>query len=241
LILLVSGKRERTLLHINLIIPIGSFHVGSGCEDPSSFRDAVERARKVFDMASQYGFELNLLDVGGGYPGSQASNAKITFESVAAVLGPAVDELFPDRNIRVISEPGRYYVSNAFTLAVQVTSRRLIEGSNQEKSLMYYLNDGIYGSFNCVIFDHALVAPKILSRSAETGVKNDRLFPCSLWGPTCDSIDCLGKDLLLPELNIGDWLQFDAMGAYTMASASTFNGFKKTKVLYTSTYGVEKE
>ncbi len=28
---------------------------------------------------------------------------------------------------------------------------------------MYYVNDGVYGSFNCLLFDHAQAFPKVLS------------------------------------------------------------------------------
>jgi len=54
--------------------------VGSGCYDPTAFRKAVEDARKVFDVGLSYGFDMKLLDVGGGFPGTSA--APITIEEV---------------------------------------------------------------------------------------------------------------------------------------------------------------
>jgi ornithine decarboxylase len=60
-------------------------------------------------------------------------------------------------------------------------------------------------------------------------------YECSIWGPTCDSIDCIGKSVLLPVMNVGDFMYFENMGAYTMCAASQFNGFKKSVVLYTCT------
>jgi len=50
---------------------------------------------------------------------------------------------------------------------------------------------------------------------------------CSLWGPTCDSMDCVYQKYQLPNLSVGDWLVFEDMGAYTMAAGSDFNGFQK--------------
>lgn len=61
-------------------------------------------------------------------------------------------------------------------------------------------------------------------------------FGCSVWGPTCDSIDCLAKEIRLPLLEDGDWLYWENMGAYTICAASQFNGFKRSEVLYTNTY-----
>jgi ornithine decarboxylase len=94
----------------------------------------------------------------------------------------------------------------------------------------------MYGSFNCITFDHALCEAKPLLRDRVFGqdIQADlSLYHCSIWGPTCDSIDCITRAAFLPEMNIGDWLYFENMGAYTMAAASTFNGFKKSDITYT--------
>ena len=58
---------------------------------------------------------------------------------------------------------------------------------------------------------------------------------CSIWGPTCDSIDCVSTKTTLPSgLRVGDWLGFDNMGAYTICAASQFNGFELSNVVYTT-------
>ena len=86
-----------------------------------------------------------------------------------------------------------------------------------------YINDGMYGSFNCITFDHATVTPKVLLRNQvyyyESPVPEEA-HPCSIWGPTCDSIDCISKQTYLPKLEVGDWLYFKNMGAYTICAAS---------------------
>lgn len=33
------------------------------------------------------------------------------------------------------------------------------EDETNDKSLMYYVNDGVYGSFNCILYDHAHCFP----------------------------------------------------------------------------------
>jgi len=60
---------------------------------------------------------------------------------------------------------------------------------------MYYVNDGVYGSFNCLVFDHATVKPETLKESS-----GDALYPSSIWGPTCDSMDCITKNVALPKV-----------------------------------------
>lgn len=63
---------------------------------------------------------------------------------------------------------------------------------------------------------------------------------CSLWGPTCDSIDCVSPKITLPfGLRVGDWLGFDNMGAYTICAATQFNGFEISNVIYTTGGGAD--
>ncbi|KAL9543136.1 hypothetical protein MBANPS3_008255 [Mucor bainieri] len=218
-----------------------SFHVGSGCLDENAFGDAVVRAKNVFDQAKTMGYDFKFLDVGGGFPGADVKDG-ITFEKVAAVLGPIVDRLFPE-DVRVIAEPGRYYVASAFTLGVNVIGRRTnmahVDQTAASPEYMYYVNDGMYGSFNCIIFDHQVVHPKVLMKNELYAYGQDlpeAQYESSVWGPTCDSIDCLNKSVRLPKLEAGDWIYFENMGAYTICAASQFNGFRKSEVLYTNTF-----
>ncbi|KAF3181376.1 hypothetical protein TWF751_009324 [Orbilia oligospora] len=201
-----------------------SFHVGSGTYDPTAYISAVEDARRVFDEGADLGFDMKLLDVGGGYGHNN-------FEAIASVLGPAVDQYFPS-NVRVIAEPGRYYVASAFTVAAHVIARRtVVDPLNGESSFMLYLNDGVYGNFSGVMFDHQAPIPKVLTncdgfwygKKREDG---ERVVKYSIWGPTCDGLDCISSESYLPEVvEVGDWLYFSEMGAYSKCSATKFNGF----------------
>lgn len=220
-----------------------SFHVGSGCFDASAYATAVLSARSVFDFAGQFGFDFKLLDIGGGFPGSPDS--AISFEDVCNTLNPLFEEHFPaSSGVRIIGEPGRFYSASALTLAVNVFAKRLVPfnqlqsvdkdkleslGCPKEEQMgyMYYINDGVYGSFNCLVFDHATVVPETLEDS-----NGDVLYPSSIWGPTCDSMDCITKNATLPKVEVGDWLFFRNMGAYTASAASTFNGFNKPYKYY---------
>lgn len=99
-----------------------------------------------------------------------------------------------------------------------------------------YINDGVYGSFNCILFDHQTVHPHVLCMGGSFHVpSSEKVQASSVWGPTCDSIDCVCPVTQLPAgLSVGDWLSFENMGAYTVCAASQFNGFEVSNVIYTS-------
>jgi ornithine decarboxylase len=219
-----------------------SFHIGSGASDSSAFEKAVLDSRVVIEQAASLGFSLTTLDVGGGF-------CHDTFDHMASVLANALDEHIPS-HIRVIGEPGRYFVASAFTLACNVIARRTVSdaASGQLPSYMLYVNDGIYGNFSSIMFDHQHPIPKVLKNGdrflyERTEKIRNGYGRCSLpvppinysvWGPTCDGIDMIAQNCAFSQLvDVGDWLYFKEMGAYTKCSATRFNGFTDShEVLY---------
>jgi ornithine decarboxylase len=133
-----------------------------------------------------------------------------------------------------------------------MSKEELVRRGKLVKETLYYISDGVYGSFNSIgkkvgdcnkittislnstttiVFDHAkpiaMLAPDVAKRCA-----NQPLVPSCLFGPTCDSLDIVAKDVPLPRLEQGDRLFFRYMGAYTRAAASAFNGFQVPDVVF---------
>jgi ornithine decarboxylase len=199
-----------------------SYHVGSGCRSAYAFVDAIHLARKAFDLALKNGFNMTLLDIGGGFNGNVIDTPY--FEDVAELIRPVLDELFP--NVTLIAEPGRYFASATMTLVSKVHSRRKYSSEGKDKFL-YYIDEGLYGSLNCIIFDHQTPKPVKLNNDGDS-----KEYESNIFGPTCDSMDLVAKDHLMPELVVGDWLVFENMGAYTYSAASNFNGFRTTNIYF---------
>ena len=214
-----------------------SFHVGSGQLSASVFRGAIRDARELFDYAlKEQGYKMHVLDVGGGYPGSDESSD--LFDRIAASINEALDEHFPSdyfeqlngRPLRIIAEPGRYYCCSAFTLCTRIISKRVTESdSDSTKSIMYYINDGIFASFNNILYDHYHPLADLDPAYASEKLAK---FKSSLWGPTCDGADLILKDIRYPEMNIDDWVLFRNMGAYTLSAAVPYNGMPLPRCVY---------
>lgn len=116
----------------------------------------------------------------------------------------------------------------------------------------YFVSDGLYGMMNCLMYDHASITARMLPVSTNAAalaggnlagivprgiysneddnneVPTHQLtkFPSTVFGPTCDGIDKVLENTQLPEVNVGDWLVFPHMGAYTVSAGSNFNGFE---------------
>ena len=203
-----------------------SFHVGSGCTSASNFYDAIKTCREATDIANQMDISISMIDIGGGFPGLDRN---IKFEDIANSINTGIHDFFgeelADESIQFISEPGRYFAEKTHTLVLNVIGKKKVT-VDDETVIVYYLNDGIYGSFNCIYFDHS--NPTILPFNERDG----KLHKSRLFGPTCDSVDLISENVMLPELAIGEWVYVENFGAYTVAASSSFNGFKTSICKY---------
>jgi ornithine decarboxylase len=194
-----------------------SFHVGSQTPDATKHVEAVTACAALLAAARRERLGvLDTLDIGGGFPIDYASPV----QDIARYCAPlrAVLAGLPKR-VRVIAEPGRYIAGPAAIGVASVMGRAQREGH-----WWYYLDDGLYGSYSGQLFDHARYPVEPLRDSAER-------LPAVLAGPTCDSIDVIAENLMLPKLKTGDLVVGRAMGAYTSASATDFNFFPRATVV----------
>lgn len=194
-----------------------SFHVGSQAVDASKHVEAIEACAKLIAAARREKLgTLDTLDIGGGFP-IDYSQPVADIMHFCAPIRAALKAL--PRRLRIIAEPGRYIVGPCAIGVSTVMGRAQREGH-----WWYYLDDGLYGSYSGQIYDHARYPVETLRESPER-------LPSVLAGPTCDSIDVIAENLLLPKLEAGDLIVGRAMGAYTWASASDFNFFPKATVV----------
>jgi ornithine decarboxylase len=194
-----------------------SFHVGSQARDAAKHVEALAACAKLMAAARREQLDVfDTLDIGGGFPIDYAQPVQ-DISRFCAPLRAALAKL--PRRVRVIAEPGRYIVGPC---AIGVAS--VMGMAQREGHWWYYLDDGLYGAYSGQLFDHARYPVEPLRDAAER-------LPSVLAGPTCDSIDVIAENLMLPLLKVGDLVVGRAMGAYTWASATEFNFFPKPTVV----------
>lgn len=199
---------------LNLNVIGFSFHAGSGCSCPYVYYDGIKVFKELVLMAETLGFNISILDIGGGF-------MKSNFKEMSVSINKAIDEFFKDdidnNKIKFIGEPGRYMVESCQSLYLTIIGKK-----KEGDTFIYYINDGIYGSFNCIFFDNQ--NPEIIIDNHNDKKKK---YKSVIFGNTCDSLDEIKRDILLPELNINDKIYINNFGAYTSsASSNYFNGYK---------------
>jgi ornithine decarboxylase len=196
-----------------------SFHVGSQTTNFKNYVAAINLAANIFKEARDRGYtKMNLLDIGGGFPAPYDDTVK-PFRELAGIINRELNRLFP-KNIQILAEPGRFLCATAATAVSKIIGKAVREGK-----LCYYVNDGVYHTFSGVIFDHCHYHMKSFKRGP-TQI-------CSVFGPTCDALDVVSMAEELPgDLQLGDLLYSEQIGAYSHASSTWFNGFPPATVVH---------
>ncbi|NXK75805.1 AZIN2 inhibitor, partial [Amazona guildingii] len=191
-----------------------SFHLGSHGLEPQAFAQAVAAAQLAFDMGTELGFQMRLLDIGGGFPGTEDTRAR--FKEMAAAINSALDSYFPDGcGVEIVARPGRYYVTSAFTLAATITAR-------EEAPMEHPGSDGGCDGKSPPVspwLRDVLIPNGYPIVSLQRPCPDHPSHSSSLRGPLGHADDRLADGLALPQLQVGDWLLFEDMGAYSIGAA----------------------
>jgi diaminopimelate decarboxylase len=209
-----------TVINLKLNLAGFSFHVGSGCKDPHSYYTALKTCKDAYTIALNRNIMPSIIDIGGGFPGT--NNTEITFDDIVDNINNGISDYFANTKVSFIAEPGRYLVEKSHTLVLSVVSRK-----KEDNVIKYYLNDGVYGSFNCIHYDHQ--TPTLIPYNGDNG---DDQYNSTFFGPTCDSMDVIYKNIPFKELQIGDILYVKNFGAYTVSPSTIFNGYSVTENQY---------
>ena len=217
-----SGEAVNLILeavNAGLVVEGLSFHVGSQTTNFENYVQAINLAADIFKEAKDRGYtRMNLLDIGGGVPAPYDATVK-PFRELARIINNEIDRLFP-KDIQILAEPGRFMVATAGTLVAKIIGKAVRGGK-----LCYYLDDGVYHTFSGILFDHCQYRLKPF--------KKGQSQICTVFGPTCDALDVISMAEELPaDLELGDLLYSENIGAYSVASSTPFNGFPPAKTVH---------
>ena len=196
-----------------------SFHVGSQQRRTQAWDLALKTASAVFRACAERGIVLSMVNLGGGFPTKYVRDVP-PVENYGRSIFRALRKHFGNAIPETIIEPGRGMVGNAGVIEAEVVL--VSKKAEQDKLRWVYLDIGKFGGL-AETMDESIRYP------IKTPRDGDRLGPCVLAGPTCDSVDVMYEKQpydLPVSLEIGDKLLIEGTGAYTATySAVAFNGF----------------
>ncbi len=205
--------------------PVGiSFHVGSQTRRAGMWAAALDEMAGVWAAARAAGFDLSLVNIGGGFPAFYGEAIEAADDYAATVIG-MVETRFTGAT-RIMAEPGRGLVGNAGVIACEVmlVSRK----TDNDLHRWVYLDIGKFSGLAETI-DEAIRYQFVTPRDGEP------VGPCVMAGPSCDSADVLyeTRPMMLPlSLKAGDRVLIRNTGAYTSSYSSVgFNGFPPLAVV----------
>ncbi len=201
-----------------------SFHVGSQTRRSEYWNPVLDQVASLWHAARDAGHDLQLLNLGGGFPAFYGQSIEAPRAYAAAVMR-AVEERFGEV-AEVMAEPGRGLVAEAGHIAAEVmlVSRK----SADDLHRWVYLDIGRFSGL-------AETEGEAIRYQIVTPHEGGEAGPCVLAGPSCDSADILyeNRPIQLPlALESGDKVTIRCCGAYTSSYSSVgFNGFPPLDVI----------
>lgn len=201
-----------------------SFHVGSQTRKPEFWNPVLDQVAALWHAARAAGHDLQLLNIGGGFPAYYGQSIEAPRRYAASVVR-AVAARFGSVP-HLMAEPGRGLVAEAGHIAAEVllVSRK----SADDLHRWVYLDIGRFSGL-------AETEGEAIRYQLTTPHDGEETGPCVLAGPSCDSVDILyeKRPVQLPvSLRDGDKVMIRCCGAYTSSYSSVgFNGFPPLDVI----------
>jgi ornithine decarboxylase len=188
-----------------------TFHVGSQAVVPAAFGEAI---RQIGQLIVASGVLVDSVDIGGGFPSRYPHSDPPELDAFMDEVVRAADELAVRHSCELLCEPGRALVAEAESVIVRVDARR---------GNALYVNDGAFGTLYDAAYSGFRFPARLITAARRKGKPVTEFV---LYGPTCDSADCLPGPFVLPDsVREGDYIEIGQVGAYGRAMASRFNGF----------------
>ncbi|NLE28289.1 MAG: diaminopimelate decarboxylase [Phycisphaerae bacterium] len=195
-------------------------HIGSPINSTEPFIEAIEKVLRLIDGLRKDGFEIDTLDIGGGFGADYTKDQSPVSTTYAAAMVP----LLKNSGLKIIMEPGRSIAANSGILVTQV----LFEKDSEEKSFAIVdagMNDlirpALYEAFH-------FIWPTKIAQGMLPPVRSERpdlpnLKKYDVVGPICESGDCFAHDRYLPRVNRGELMAIFTAGAYGFSMSSQYN------------------
>jgi diaminopimelate decarboxylase len=201
------------------------FHIGSQITDLAPFKKLCQRVNEIDNWFLNKGYDLDHLNVGGGLGINYKEPDKESIVNFEAFFGVFKDFLEVRSNQKVHFELGRTVIAQCGSLISRVLYIKKAINTNfaiLDAGMTELIRPALYQAYHKI---ENLSAP-LRTPNSELRTKYD------IVGPICESSDCFGKAMELPETQRGDLISIRSAGAYGEVMASHYNLRDKITVKY---------
>ncbi|MEI7732824.1 MAG: alanine racemase [Verrucomicrobiota bacterium] len=203
-------------------------HIGTFIMETSAYARQIEKMVAFgYEVEKAFGFSMEYLDIGGGFPSKSRLKGVYLPPEVAL---PSIDEfaeaithalskaLHPGDFPKLILESGRALVDEAgYLITTVVASKRLADGTRA-----YVADAGVNLLFTAYWYKFNIEMDR------EVGGINEHSI---VYGPLCMNIDAIDEGVPLPPLTRGTRLIFSPVGAYSQTQSLQFIEYRPASVL----------
>ncbi|TGJ67803.1 hypothetical protein EYR41_006906 [Orbilia oligospora] len=249
-----------------------AFHVGSGQRNVRTYTHHIEEARRIWEIAREVGYIFTVLDIGGGFmysnfeEAASAVNTALDNEFGDMIEQGGIDIVAEPG--RYVSAPAFTLATSVIAMREEkeeTSEKRMVyiaDGLYSNINAAFWPGELTYPTVvkGRRTYDAKSTLPTS-SASSDSGIEVEEedngstdqeggistlmrgdLQEYSVWGPTCDCMDIVIEDALLPKgVEVGDWFVFKDLGAYSFSMRTTFNGFRTSHKIYYINEGVDTD
>ncbi len=197
------------------------FHIGSQISSLSPFKKLCQRVNEINKWFLNKGFDLAHLNVGGGLGVNYHEPDLESIVDFEAFFNVFKDFLKPRNNQKIHFELGRAITAQCGSLISRVIIIKKAINTNfaiLDAGMTELIRPALYQAYH-----------KIENLTEYSENKN---YKYDVVGPICESSDCFGKAVMLPETFRGDLIAIRSAGAYGEVMASQYNLRDKAPALY---------
>ncbi len=195
-------------------------HLGSAGKTVEPYVEAIQKILTLIEWLRQDGFEIEMLDIGGGYGADYETGTAPSAADYADRIVP----LLKGKNLKLVLEPGASIAANSGILLTKVLFTK--KGGNKkfvivDAGMNDLIRPPLYDAFHFIWPASVEEKFAIAARQKELFVEGCEIV--DVVGPICEGSDFFAKQRALPPVKRGDLLTIFTAGAYGYTMSSNYN------------------
>ena len=203
-------------------------HIGTFILSPDAYKNALKKLTDLYNKAvNEYGFNIEYIDLGGGFPSQNQLKAQYLPSSV---IIPSIEQYAEKITQHLLEnfstqdgpylyfETGRALIDEAGYLLTTVHATKRMPDTRRA----IIIDAGVNLLFTAFFYDISVSATKEYNGSMENSI---------IYGPLCMNIDVIRESIQLPYITPGDNLVLHPVGAYGVTQWMQFIQMRPSVVL----------